>query len=622
MKPLRLALVPGPILLALLAAGPTQALGPEDPAELEAFLDGAVPALMETHHAPGAVVVVVKDGRVFLAKGYGFADLETRRPVDPETTRFRVASVSKLVTAVAAMQQVEEGRLDLHADVNAYLDAFQLEPHPGGPVTLHHLLTHTAGFDDRFLRSSRRLGEPLPGLGAYLARRMPPRVMPPGHVISYSNHGLALAGHLVERASGVEFTEYVQERVLGPLGMERSRFFLDVPLSEDLATPYRIEDGRPVPFGWDHTLLGPAGELNTTGADMARFMIAQLQLGRLGATRVLGEDTARLMQATQFRHHPELDGWCYGFVESTERGVRRIGHGGSWRGFRTFLTLVPEADLGIFLSVNVELQGPFFETFMETLVERHWPPAPPPPATVEVDLEQYAGVYVPNRRMRGSFLKLGELLGLAQVGADADGVLTVRTAALGPVRFLPVGPDRFRERDGEDDLVFLRDEAGEIRHMAVEVQAFDRAEGLRSPVLHVLVAGACALLFVGTVLGWALGAAVRLVAGGPGSPVSATARVVGGAAALLWAVAIVGVGQQLSASNLFELLYETLPAGFRALLAVPLVATVPSLALPWLAACGIAGPAPLARLHYVALAAAGLAMLALAWHWNLLFAAF
>jgi CubicO group peptidase (beta-lactamase class C family) len=574
---------------------------------------------METHHAPGAVVVVVKDGRVFFARGYGWADREARRPVDPETTRFRVASVSKLVTAIAAMQLVEQGKLDLHADVNGYLEGFRLEPDWPEPVTLHHLLTHTAGFDDRFLASSRRLGAPLPPLGEYLAARMPPRVMPPGEILSYSNHGLALVGHLVERASGEPFAEYARRHVLEPLGMERSRFFLEVPLSPDVAVPYRIRDGDVEPFGYDHTLLGPAAELVTTGTDMARFMISQLQLGGLGDARVLGEDTARLMQATQFRHHPDLDGWCYGWVESTERGVRRISHGGSWRGFRTLLTLVPEADLGIFVSVNVDLQGPFYETLIDTLVERYWPPAPPPPPVAsDVDPAAYVGTYVPNRRMRGSFLKLGELLGMAQVGLDGGGLLTIRTADIGAVRFVPVGPDRFRERDGEREVAFLRDESGAIRHFAVDQYAFDRASGWRSPGLHAVLALGCALLFVGTLAGWALGGVARAFAGGPPSPASPVARCVGAAAALVWTIAIVGVAWNLSASNLFELLYETLPTHFRLLLALPWLALIPTLALPWLALRGVRGPAPLARLHYLALAVAAWLALALAVHWNLL----
>jgi CubicO group peptidase (beta-lactamase class C family) len=207
-------------------------MGPTDPDELEAFLAGLLPALMESYHVPGAIFVMVKEGEIFFARGYGYADLETRRPVDPETTIFRVASVSKLFTATAAMQLVEQGKLDLHADVNRYLTKLQIESAYGEPVTLHHLLTHTAGFDDRFLRTGLTIGSPLPPLGQYLAERMPPRVMPPGKLISYSNHGLALVGHLVEVASGESFTG----REAVSFSLSRSPLIWRLPMNTRMAT--------------------------------------------------------------------------------------------------------------------------------------------------------------------------------------------------------------------------------------------------------------------------------------------------------------------------------------------------------------------------------------------------
>src|SRR5262249_1727341 len=112
------------------------------------FADSLMSAALEKHHIPGAVLAVVQDGRIAFARGYGFADLESRVPVDPQRTVFRVASVSKLFPATAVMQLVEHGRLDLDADVNHYLRRFQVPPAFGKPVTLFDLLTHTGGFDE------------------------------------------------------------------------------------------------------------------------------------------------------------------------------------------------------------------------------------------------------------------------------------------------------------------------------------------------------------------------------------------------------------------------------------------------------------------------------------------
>jgi CubicO group peptidase (beta-lactamase class C family) len=231
------------LVLSTTPAKLTAEIGPGGPAELEAFLAGLLPSLMEAHHVPGAVFVMVKDGELFFARGYGYADLETRRPVDPETTLFRVASVSKLFTATAAMQLVEQGKLDLHADVNQYLEDFEIEEAFGEPVTLHHLLTHTGGFDDRYLRSAVRIGTPIQPLGLYLAERMPPRVTPPGRILSYSNHGIALVGHLVEAVTGSSFTEYVDAQVLGPLRMTKPYLYrLLCPISAPIDTGQPVQD--------------------------------------------------------------------------------------------------------------------------------------------------------------------------------------------------------------------------------------------------------------------------------------------------------------------------------------------------------------------------------------------
>ena len=126
--------------------------GPTDPAELEAFLDELLAKDMEEYHIAGAAVSVVKDGKLFFAKGYGYADLEKGIPVDPEQTIFRIGSIGKMFTWTAVMQLVEQGKLDLDADVNTYLD-FRIPDTYPQPITLKHLMTHTSGFEDRWLES-------------------------------------------------------------------------------------------------------------------------------------------------------------------------------------------------------------------------------------------------------------------------------------------------------------------------------------------------------------------------------------------------------------------------------------------------------------------------------------
>ena len=117
--------------------------------DLEAWLDGFLPYALARGNIAGGIVVVVKDGQVLLQKGFGYADVEKKLPVDPDQTLFRPGSVSKLFTWTAVMQLVEQGKIDLDADVNQYLD-FKIPPGPDGePITMRDLMTHTAGFEEQ-----------------------------------------------------------------------------------------------------------------------------------------------------------------------------------------------------------------------------------------------------------------------------------------------------------------------------------------------------------------------------------------------------------------------------------------------------------------------------------------
>jgi CubicO group peptidase (beta-lactamase class C family) len=613
------------LLLAASAAG-AEPEGPREPREVEAFFDGVVPALLEQHHVPGLVLSVVADGRVFLAKGWGVADLQTGRPMDARRTLVRVASISKLATATAAMQLVAQGKLDLYADVNQYLEGFRIEEAYGEPVTLHHLLTHTAGFDDRFLETGRALGSELPPLRDYLAARMPPRVMPPGRVISYSNHGIALVGHLVERASGMSFADYVRANVFAPLGMTRSRFGLRVPLDPDLASPYFWANGRQQPLGFDHTLLGPAAELNTTALDMAKFMLAHLGQGD---ARLLDPDTERVMQERHFSVHPKVAGWAYGFEEIWLNGVRGVGHGGDWRGFESWLVIFPDRGWGVFASANGMFDAlAFYRAFGRAVADRWLPVSRPPRAEPAAGFAErasrYEGTYVMNRRIRGDFMKLGQLIMHAQVEADGEGGLTVTAPGGFAERLVEVEPGLFRFADEERWAHFFADDRTGARHFVLgSFLTLDRMPAWRSPRLHAFAGGAAAVLLAGTLAGWLLGAAARRLAGAAPSATPRGTRLLGSAVALLFLFGLGVIAAELRPERFPDLLIEV-PGRLRAAFAALAAASLLALPLVWLALRGLRPEvhAPLARLHLLALAAAALLLAAQTVYWDLLGAAF
>src|SRR5215467_2081226 len=231
----------GLVALPAVADSPAQSLE-LTASNLASVIDPLMAAWIDKRRGPGAVVVVVKrDGAVF-AKGYGFADVEARKPFTADATLVRPGSISKLFTGIAVMQLVDAGKLDLDRDVNGYIDFSIPTPDGGVPVTLRRLLTHRAGFEEHWKGLWKREPEPL---GRWLARNLPQRLFPQGDVEAYSNYGIALAGYIAERVSGEPFASYVQRHILDPLGMSRSTF--QQPLPDDLA-PLMAKGYRPWPL--------------------------------------------------------------------------------------------------------------------------------------------------------------------------------------------------------------------------------------------------------------------------------------------------------------------------------------------------------------------------------------
>lgn len=292
------------------ALGQASLRGLRDQAELEAFLDGVMTAHLRDKHVAGATVSVVKDGALFFAKGYGYADVDQRKPVDPVGTMFRIGSVSKLFTWTAVMQLAEQGKLDLNADVNTYLD-FKIPATYPEPITLTHILSHTPGLEedgrDLFTEDSSHM---VP-MGRWLATHMPGRVRPPGTFSSYSNWATAVAGYIVGRVSGMSWDEYIEQHILGPLGMTQTtgRQPLPARFQADMSQGYSWTGGRFVPKKWEIiTGAAPAGSVSASATDMAKFMLAHLGNGQLGDQRILADSTARLMHSRLFGHDPRIPG--------------------------------------------------------------------------------------------------------------------------------------------------------------------------------------------------------------------------------------------------------------------------------------------------------------------------
>jgi CubicO group peptidase (beta-lactamase class C family) len=500
-------------------------------ADLEAWLDGLAPYALRQGNLAGLVVSVVKDGEVLLEKGYGYADVAAGVPMHPQRTVVRVASVSKTFTATAVMQLVEQGKVDLDRDVNEYLD-FRIPPGFGRPITLRHLLTHTAGFEEPpYIRY-----DPPRSLRDHMLR-VPDRIYPPGEIPAYSNYGLNLAGYIVGRVAGAPFTDYVEKHVLSAIGMEHSSFRMTLParLAALESRTYLLASDPP--FSWDVVrqmapIEAPAGGLATTAHDMTRFMLAHLQGGRVGDSQLLREQTLQLMHASSFVPIPGAQPVALGLFRTDYNGHRIIGHSGDGEGAHAEMKLLPDQNVGIFMAVNSDgattgllpVGFGLRTTLTEQFVDRYFPAQQVADEPTMAGAHEHArlaeGEYVWSRQPQGDYQQalflVARFLALeSTIRARDDGTIETSpslTLQPHPQVWREVRPFVWREVGGRAHLL-MKVEDGKVAAVWTDalpsfwinlrVPAASSA-GLNAPVL---LAATGVLLM--TVITWAAGAIVR-----------------------------------------------------------------------------------------------------------------
>jgi CubicO group peptidase (beta-lactamase class C family) len=485
--------------------------------DVEAFLDGFLPMQLQRENIAGAVVLVVKDGKVLFSRGYGYSDMEKKTPVSPENTLFRPGSISKLFTWTAVMQLVEQNNLDLDRDINSYLD-FKIPATFPQPITLRHLMTHTAGFEEQIKDLINSEGAPIVSLREHLTSHMPERIYPPGTTPAYSNYGASLAGYIVERVSGKPFNQYVSENIFTPLAMARSTFAQPLPpdLKPLMSGGYIVATGKAKPF--EIVEEAPAGGLSATAADLANFMIAHLQDGKLDSTQILRPETARTMHSRQFGLHQALNGMCLGFYEETRNGHRIIGHGGDTVYFHSDMHLVLDAGVGFYVSYNSRGKGEIsprtalWNHFLDRYFPYKLPVAEKLPSAVQ-DGKAISGHYIASRRSESNFLKIGNMLGQGSVKSDADGKLTVD-----PIKdyngetktWEEIGPLLYRATNGQELIAFRRDDKGKLQMVPnFPAVVYQHATMENNGVLNQALTLICLVIMALTLLFWPAGALIR-----------------------------------------------------------------------------------------------------------------
>jgi CubicO group peptidase (beta-lactamase class C family) len=433
--------------------------------DLAAFVDSFVTARMTEERIPGAGFVFVQNGQVLLTRGYGLDDVARQRPVAPDSTIWRIGSISKVFTATAVMQLVDRGEVKLDAPVEDYVRRVAIPHSYPDPVTVRHLLTHTAGLDEIRPGTQAATRDSVLPLDRFLESRLV-RIRPPGRTIAYSTYGITLAGEMIEEISGESIETFFRRNIWEPLRMTRTSIEFPPPAFQDeIAVGYETSGDSLVaqPWEWYHTT--PASSINSTVSDMGRFLLGHLQSGGADDARLLSDGAFEEMHRQQITMHPSIPGYALGFYEDFVGGLRVLEHGGNMAGFSSLMVLIPTERAGLFV-VNHFEGSRLRDDLKWLLLERFFPAARqkrPVPATLpqaeQVRAERFAGKYIP---LTSCFsCQPIRAASLMTVTANDDGTLQFAGG-----RWIAVDSLRFVKESGSGHIAFRADSSGVIQELS------------------------------------------------------------------------------------------------------------------------------------------------------------
>lgn len=452
-----------------------------DQQELEAWLDARFGNGIESGQFTGAVVSVVSGGKTIIAKGYGKADIESGARADSRTTRVRIGSTTKTFTATIISQLMEEGLIEsLDDPVNRYLRNYRIPNNDGKPITLRHLLTHRAGFEDRFyfIGSDRPITIPVPR--DLFDTLRPPYARPVDDTIVYSNFGVAALGLVIEDLTGMPFDKAIERRIFAPLGMKDTILPASIAPPSGVAVPgFLGPDGKvtgPVPFAAINPAVAQTGAIVSTAEDMARYANAQLGHSQAITPSILARAHRRIAE-----NDPAINGLGMAFFVDKWAGHTTVGHGGNWQGFHTWLTLLPDDDIGFFVTLIGEatpvsrwrdLVGKVLPSqasapstaslsasrISDEFLTHLFGPKRAAPSAISIEpeeLSKLAGFYRADRRPYSTIEELSSIAyfgaGVSEVEARSD---SIYLNGVGP--WLPVGEGRFVLGAASNPMVVIR----------------------------------------------------------------------------------------------------------------------------------------------------------------------
>ncbi|EJR97573.1 serine hydrolase domain-containing protein [Bacillus mycoides] len=430
---------------------------PNNKKEVESFADPLFEEKMKKYNVNGSSFVVVHDGKVVVNKGYGYADKEKKIPVTKDTV-FQIASVSKTFTALAVMQQVDKGKLKLDQDVQQYLGGLKIPNQTGKPLTLFDMLTYTSGVDFpdiTTITGPEYINHSIP-MKEFFSKHMPTVVRPPGESYTYDNVAFALAGFAVENVTNTPFSQYMENNVFKPLGMKSTSLSFTPNLLKRMAAHYG-PTGDPILTSGNGLMDAPQGGIISTGEDMSKYMIMQLQNGKFKGKEIVSKKSMDMMHAYQVFDDKTIPVATIGFetpFNEFANGQHVVIKGGSMPGHQSLMILVPEQKTAFFMSYNNDstMSIDVYEALMD-----HYFPAKKVEKTRYLSLEEkesqkYLGLYQNTR-----------LAAIRTHFTYENGNLVMEGEIAGKQVLKMIHPLLFEDSEGKK-VAFKKNAAGEITY--------------------------------------------------------------------------------------------------------------------------------------------------------------
>ncbi|MEW9799730.1 serine hydrolase domain-containing protein [Alteromonas sp. CYL-A6] len=484
--------------------------------ELEIWFDAWLNHEIKQQDLAGVTVSVVQQDEVVFSKGYGYADVETKTPLTAYHL-VRPGSIAKLFTWTAVMQLVERGQLSLDADIRQYLD-FDLKLQFDEPVTMRHLMTHTAGFSE--VAKGLFASQTSPNSNElWLKAYTPTQSFKPGTVPSYSNYGVSLAGYIVERISGLPFEDYVDTAIFKPLKMQGASFKnqFDDTAKKMLVSSYALASQPAKPF---EAIAGtPAGSLSISANDMAKFMIAHLNDGKWQDTQLLSATTINLMHNYAAINIQGLNAMALGFYRADRNGHTIIGHGGDTLYHHSDLKLLPNFKTGIFISISgIGKDGAAYKlrpAIINRFIDRYFPcdhcidvnSETEVIAGSEMRAAKVAGNYISSRTSFDTLLQVGNLFQQLSVTALPNGDLLIPAFAQPsgqPWIWREISPYLWQQIGGQEKISVSLDANDNVIKLSTSslapIASWLPAAASQNSTLHLLLLGLSALTALGALL--------------------------------------------------------------------------------------------------------------------------